>query len=259
VSLATARTRGRAASLALAWTVVSCSSYVGRAEQRDAGGVVATDHGPPRDLPPTGDRGPARLVCGDYAFACHPLTNEGCGAGLACVIDTLLPPTAGCAAPGRRGLGLGCDARVPSMRCADGLQRLAGRCLRPCCATDDARCRAVDTLSACAVFTQSETVYGCTLTGACSYRPQGDCSDGEQCFPQTEFGEAICRPVGGNPDGARCVDQNDCAAGSTCLLFGMGAGVGVCRPACNPRDRPRCDASACVRMYDRPSDFGACE
>nr|MBK7063955.1 hypothetical protein [Deltaproteobacteria bacterium] len=99
MSLATARTRGRAASLALAWTVVSCSSYVGRAEQRDAGGVVATDHGPPRDLPPTGDRGPARLVCGDYAFACHPLTNEGCGAGLACVIDTLLPRPRGAPRP----------------------------------------------------------------------------------------------------------------------------------------------------------------
>lgn len=145
------------------------------------------------------------------------------------------------------------------MRCTVGLQCLSGRCLRPCCARDDARCSAVDPRSTCAVFTESETVYGCTLTATCTYRPQEGCPDGTQCFPQTEFGEAICRPIAGNADDAPCVDQNDCTPGSTCLFFAFGAGRGVCRPACNPRDRPRCDASVCARLFQRPADFGACE
>ena len=241
--------------MALARASWGCSSYIGTNlldATVDGAGDAATDR-------VTVERAPAVEVCGKAVPSCDPLTQTPCEGGLSCVITTLLPPTAICAAAGPRGLGQACDATVPSTRCGRGLQCLAGRCLYPCCARDDARCQQRNARSACAVFTESETLFGCTLPGACSYRPQADCAEGELCFPQSEYGAPICRPVRGNPLNARCKDQNDCTEDATCMFSRAGAGFGACRPMCNPRDQSRCAMSRCTRLYQRPADFGACE
>lgn len=198
------------------------------------------------DVPPTDtgtDGGSA--TCGTGLGPCNPVTQTGCGTGMACIFggDGDGGVTSICTSPGAGAPGATCNS---ADGCLQGFACLGnpGHCTKICCGPgDNETCRTgVGGVhgATCAIQIQDVNFYGCQATTTCDWFAQ-DCANAtDNCQPIDSTGTTTCVAGGTGTDGASCgggTGAVDCARGFICISAGPDAGSGgVCRAICDPSD-----------------------